>query len=102
MRAGVAGASGYSGSELLRLLAGHPHLEPTVVTSREFAGRRMGAIHFDSPLLDTPSDYETTDDPAEPLSACGDTDLATPVDPDERASGSKKKSNPLASSPGGK
>ncbi len=29
LRVSVAGASGYAGGELLRLIAGHPHLEQT-------------------------------------------------------------------------
>lgn len=49
MRVGIAGASGYSGAELLRLLAGHPALEPAVVTSREFAGRRVADVYPNLP-----------------------------------------------------
>ncbi|HZA40939.1 MAG TPA: N-acetyl-gamma-glutamyl-phosphate reductase, partial [Actinomycetota bacterium] len=37
-RAVVLGASGYSGGELLRLLAGHPSIEVVAVA----AGRRAG------------------------------------------------------------
>jgi N-acetyl-gamma-glutamyl-phosphate reductase len=44
-RVGVVGASGYTGAELLRLLAGHPGLEPVVVTSREFAGKDVAAVY---------------------------------------------------------
>ena len=33
MRAGIVGASGYTGVELLRLLAGHPELEVVTVTA---------------------------------------------------------------------
>jgi N-acetyl-gamma-glutamyl-phosphate reductase len=44
-RVGVAGASGYSGAELLRLLAGHPELEVAVATSREFAGRPIADVY---------------------------------------------------------
>jgi len=32
MKAGILGASGYTGSELLRLLAGHPEFEVAVAT----------------------------------------------------------------------
>ena len=38
MRAGVVGASGYTGVELLRLLAGHPELEVVTVTADSNAG----------------------------------------------------------------
>lgn len=44
-RAGVVGASGYSGAELLRLLAGHPRIEVALATSREFAGKPVAAIY---------------------------------------------------------
>ena len=32
-KAGIVGASGYTGAELLRLLAGHPEIEVAVVTA---------------------------------------------------------------------
>jgi N-acetyl-gamma-glutamyl-phosphate reductase len=41
----VAGASGYAGGELLRLLAGHPDLEVGVVTGHGSAGESLGAVH---------------------------------------------------------
>ena len=44
-RVGVVGASGYTGAELLRLLAAHPGLEPVVATSREFAGRDVAGVY---------------------------------------------------------
>ena len=44
-RVAVAGASGYAGGELLRLLAGHPHLEVVAATAHENAGERVGDVH---------------------------------------------------------
>jgi N-acetyl-gamma-glutamyl-phosphate reductase len=41
----VAGASGYAGGELLRLLAGHPDVEVGAVTGQESAGERLGTVH---------------------------------------------------------
>jgi N-acetyl-gamma-glutamyl-phosphate reductase len=41
----VAGASGYAGGELLRLLAGHPDLELGPVTADSNAGRLVGEVH---------------------------------------------------------
>jgi N-acetyl-gamma-glutamyl-phosphate reductase len=38
VRAGIIGASGYTGVELLRLLAGHPHIELVVATADSNAG----------------------------------------------------------------
>ena len=44
-RVAVAGASGYAGGELLRLLAGHPDLEIGPVTADSSAGQPVGAVH---------------------------------------------------------
>src|SRR5512143_3699112 len=41
----VAGASGYAGGELLRLLLGHPEMEIGSVTAGGNAGQRLGAVH---------------------------------------------------------
>jgi N-acetyl-gamma-glutamyl-phosphate reductase len=43
MKAGILGASGYTGSELLRLLAGHPEFEVAVATAHSHAGEAVGA-----------------------------------------------------------
>lgn len=42
---GVAGASGYAGGELLRLLAGHPDLRVGTVAAHTSAGERLGDVH---------------------------------------------------------
>jgi len=53
IRAGIVGGSGYTGSELLRLLAHHPGVEVAVVTSRADVGKRVDQTypnlrgHFD-------------------------------------------------------
>jgi N-acetyl-gamma-glutamyl-phosphate reductase len=44
-RVAVAGASGYAGGELLRLLAGHPDLELTAVTADSSAGKSVADLH---------------------------------------------------------
>ncbi|WP_328667818.1 N-acetyl-gamma-glutamyl-phosphate reductase [Streptomyces sp. NBC_00328] len=44
MRAAVAGASGYAGGELLRLLLAHPEIEIGTLTGNSNAGRRLGGI----------------------------------------------------------
>jgi N-acetyl-gamma-glutamyl-phosphate reductase len=44
-RVAVAGASGYAGGELLRLLAGHPGVEIVAATAHAQAGTRLGDIH---------------------------------------------------------
>jgi N-acetyl-gamma-glutamyl-phosphate reductase len=40
----VAGASGYAGGELLRLLAAHPELQVTTVTAHSNAGQLLGEV----------------------------------------------------------
>lgn len=44
-RVAVAGASGYAGGELLRLLAAHPDLDVTAATAHDNAGQPLGAVH---------------------------------------------------------
>lgn len=46
VRVGVVGASGYTGGELLRLLANHPGVEVTYVTSREYVGKPVHHVHY--------------------------------------------------------
>ncbi|HEY3487218.1 MAG TPA: N-acetyl-gamma-glutamyl-phosphate reductase [Gammaproteobacteria bacterium] len=42
---GVVGGSGYTGAELLRILAGHPQVKLAVVTSRAAAGTAVAAVY---------------------------------------------------------
>ena len=44
-KVGIAGATGYAGAELVRLLAGHPEVELTVLTSRQYAGTPIHEIY---------------------------------------------------------
>ena len=44
VRVAVAGASGYAGGEVLRLLLGHPAVEIGAVTAGSNAGERLGAL----------------------------------------------------------
>ena len=44
VRVAVAGASGYMGAELLRLLLVHPNVKITSVTSERFAGERLDSV----------------------------------------------------------
>lgn len=44
IKAGIVGATGYTGSELLRLLVGHPHVEITAVCSRSDAGSPVSSM----------------------------------------------------------
>ncbi|MEV0848893.1 N-acetyl-gamma-glutamyl-phosphate reductase [Streptomyces sp. NPDC049954] len=53
VRAAVAGASGYAGGEVLRILLGHPGVEVGALTGNSNAGQRLGALqpHL-APLAD--------------------------------------------------
>lgn len=63
VRVAVAGASGYAGGEVLRLLLGHPDVEIGALTAGSNAGERLGALqpHL-LPLADrvlAPTDLES-------------------------------------------
>ncbi len=45
MRVGIIGASGYTGSELLRILCMHPEAEVVAATSREWEGKEIWKLH---------------------------------------------------------
>lgn len=47
IKAGIIGASGYTGGELLRLLLRHPAAEISVATSRHNAGKFVHEVHAD-------------------------------------------------------
>ena len=64
---GVAGASGYAGGELLRLISGHPHLELGIAAAGASAGQPITSIH---PHLTTLADRSfVATDPAALASA---------------------------------
>lgn len=61
VRAGIIGASGYSGEELIRLLIRHPNVDLKVITSRKEAGKKISEIYprfADSDLCFTAPDVE--------------------------------------------
>ena len=45
MKAGVIGATGYAGAELVRLLAGHPHIDGLILSSVSFEGERIEDVY---------------------------------------------------------
>jgi len=45
-KVGVVGASGYTGGELLRILANHPEVEVVYATSREYSGKPLYYVHY--------------------------------------------------------
>ena len=68
IRVGIVGGTGYTGVELLRILALHPNVKVSVVTSRTDTGIRVDALYpslrgvidavFSAPDLDALSDCE--------------------------------------------
>ena len=62
IRAAVAGASGYAGGEILRLLLAHPQFEVGAVTAASSAGERLGGVHPHlSPLAERVLDETTVE-----------------------------------------
>lgn len=75
IRAGIVGGSGYTGLELLRLLARHPHARAVCVTSTTHAGRKV-ADEFPSLRGAVELDFSTVD--AAELAQCDVVFSATP------------------------
>lgn len=75
IKAGIVGATGYTGVELLRLLAAHPHIEITAVTSRSEAGKAV-VDYFPSLRGVYDLTFQTPDDAD--LSQCDVVFFATP------------------------
>lgn len=75
IQVGIVGGTGYTGVELLRLLAGHPEVEVTTITSRAEAGVRVDELypnlrgHFDLEFV--PPDFDQ-------LKSCDVVFFATP------------------------
>ncbi|MFV1952073.1 MAG: N-acetyl-gamma-glutamyl-phosphate reductase [Nitrospinota bacterium] len=44
IKVGIAGASGYTGLELIRILSRHPEVEVSILTSERYAGRPVSSI----------------------------------------------------------
>lgn len=47
IKAGIVGAAGYTGGEMLRLLVSHPHVEIAFAHSRSNAGKPLAHVHAD-------------------------------------------------------
>jgi N-acetyl-gamma-glutamyl-phosphate reductase len=78
----VIGASGYTGVELLRLLAGHPKVTVTCVTSRQQAGQPLGDAF---PSL--AGIYDLTFEAVEPATLAGRADIVFLAVPHQAAMG---------------
>jgi N-acetyl-gamma-glutamyl-phosphate reductase len=75
IRAGIVGGTGYTGVELLRILALHQEVEVAVVTSRADAGVRVDAVY---PSLRGFIDAVFTPPEIDALAACDVVFFATP------------------------
>ncbi|HEV2027169.1 MAG TPA: N-acetyl-gamma-glutamyl-phosphate reductase [Candidatus Dormibacteraeota bacterium] len=60
VQAAVAGANGYAGMTLVNLLARHPNVQLTQLTSRSFAGKPYSEVF---PLLDLKGEFQPEPDP---------------------------------------
>lgn len=74
MDVGIAGASGYGGAELLRLLAGHPVLKVRAVAAHDAAGKDLAEVF---PHLGMTGELAPTE--AESFAGCDLVFLATPA-----------------------
>lgn len=75
VKIGIVGGTGYTGVELLRLLALHPHAELTVITSRGDAGSPVAELF---PSLRGYVDLKFSDPATANLAACDVVFFATP------------------------
>lgn len=60
-RVGIAGATGYTGSELIQWIQRHPNLELGWLTSENSAGKRLSEVHavpWENPLISLAEAYE--------------------------------------------
>jgi N-acetyl-gamma-glutamyl-phosphate reductase len=69
LKAGIYGASGYTGQELLRLLRGHPHTEVVALTSRRYAGLPVSDVY---PIFTGLTDQVFTDATPNDIAALAD------------------------------
>jgi N-acetyl-gamma-glutamyl-phosphate reductase len=75
IKVGVVGGTGYTGVELLRLLAAHPQVEMTAITSRAEAGTPVAELF---PSLRKRVDLAFSDPAGAPLKQCDCVFFATP------------------------
>jgi N-acetyl-gamma-glutamyl-phosphate reductase common form len=63
IRVGIFGGSGYGGSELLRILLFHPHVDLAFVTANEHADKKVGEVHRNLNGLTDLSFIKSPEDP---------------------------------------
>ena len=75
MKIGIVGGTGYTGAELLRLLATHPEAEVKVITSRSESGKAVSELY---PGLRGKMDIAFTEPDDNTLAQCDLVFFATP------------------------
>lgn len=78
IRAGLIGVSGYTGMELTRILASHPHMRLVHACSRAEAGKRVGELYPFMEHLPGADVVITSPDAAEAAKLCDVVFLAVP------------------------
>jgi N-acetyl-gamma-glutamyl-phosphate reductase len=72
---GIVGATGYTGSELTRILIQHDGVDLKLITSRSYAGKRISDVH---PYLEGVCDMQLTETDVEEIAALDLVFLALP------------------------
>jgi N-acetyl-gamma-glutamyl-phosphate reductase len=93
VKVAVLGASGYSGIEAVRILAGHPFVELALLTSEHYAGREVAEVYRHMAGIDLPPFEELRADSlkgrAEMLISCLPERVGAPILADAVVSGIK-------------
>ncbi len=67
IKAGIIGATGYAGSELVRILTNHPNAEITTITSQSYKSQNYGDIYENFRHIEKICEEENIEDMAENL-----------------------------------
>lgn len=65
IKTGIIGATGYAGSELVRILASHPNAEITTITSQSYKGKNYGEIYENFRHIEKVCEEENIEEMAE-------------------------------------
>ncbi|MCB0686795.1 MAG: N-acetyl-gamma-glutamyl-phosphate reductase, partial [Saprospiraceae bacterium] len=68
IKAGIVGAAGYTGGELIRILSTHPNVELAFCQSQSQAGKKISSVHRD--LIDLEQNFTDAIENAEVLFFC--------------------------------
>ena len=68
IKAGIVGATGYAGNELVRILMQHPEVEIKTMTAHSYVGKTFEDVYKRQPSDCAPS-VEPSEEPPQPASA---------------------------------